>query len=680
MRPVNPLQRPAPWLLTVALQALLLLTFALPLRSAHALSFDAVGAGELLFKTGNEWQPSLRLGTRVDIQVTGLVARVTLEQRFQNPNKEWAEGSYVFPLPATAAVAEMRITVDDRVIIGEVREKQAAETIYKEAKAAGKRTALLDQNQPNLFRTRVANLGPGQEISVTLVYLEKVTFDSGEFRLRFPMTVTERFDPDAERRGAEEKPATNPDTEPHYEKTGAPPNPVQIIARIDAGLMLAEIRSPYHPVHIEAPNGDTTAYQVALANNIAPMDRDFVLRWRPTPGTAPRAALFAEQIEGDTYAMLMVMPPQTNGPVESHRQGLSREVIFVIDTSGSMQGQSIDAARQALGSAMRTLKRDDRFNIIAFNDQPMLLFNRPQLADGSYLRDGWEFVNRLEAGGGTRIMPALHAALEGQPEITKGAVRQVIFITDGAVTNGDKLFRLIDNKLGQSRLFTVGIGSAPNSHFMRKAAQFGRGSFTYIAETAEAQHEMTALFDKLATPQLQNLQVNWSGPAEMFPARVPDLYAGEPLVVTARLAGSAAALRARIEAGNGQWQANLQLPDTTAHRGISTLWARDKLESLYDHITENGESDATRDSIIEIGLRHKLISRYTSFVAVEQTPVRPAGTGLNSSRVPNARPAGRMLALPQTDAGTFTRLLLGSLSLLLALLALRARTHAGARL
>ncbi len=678
MHAINPIHKPVTWLLTAALQALLLLCLTLPLSAARALTLDEVGAGELLFKRGTEWQPSLRLGTRVDIQVSGMVARVTVEQRFQNPNPEWAEGSYVFPLPETAAVAEMRITVDDRVIVGEIHEKQAAQQIYNDAKAAGQRAALLEQNQPNLFRTRVANLGPDQEISVTLVYLEKLAYQSGEFSLRLPMTVTERFDPYTELRASGEMAPLDNDAEPHFAASNAPRNPVQITARIDAGMALAEIRSPSHPVHIEAApvsqasQAETTAYNVALANNVVPMDRDFVLRWRPTPGTAPRAALFAETIDDATYAMLMVVPPD----VGRSTQGLGREVIFVVDTSGSMQGQSIEAARQALGSALRTLERDDRFNIIAFDDQTVKLFSQAQLAAGSYLQDGWEFVNRLQAGGGTRMEPALRAALDGQPELAKGAVRQVIFITDGAVGNGDELFRLIDRKLGQSRLFTVGIGSAPNSHFMRKAAQFGRGSFTYIANTAEAQHEMTALFDKLAAPQLSNLSVNWSGTAEMFPARVPDLYAGEPLVVTAQLTDSAAPLRVSIADGNDQWREELRLPSVTAHPGVGTLWARDKLEALYDQITEHGESDTVRDAIVAIGLRHKLVSRYTSFVAVEQTPVRPAEAPVLSSRVPNARPAGQVLALPQTDAGTYSSLLFGALSLLLALVIARSRVQA----
>lgn len=672
MRPINPFRQPVPWLLAIALQTLLLLCLTLPLRSAHALTLDEVGAGELLFKNGNDWQPSIQLGTRVDIKVTGMVARVTIEQRFRNPNADWAEGSYVFPLPETAAVAEMRITVDDRMIVGEIREKEAAEQIYQQAKTAGKRAALLDQKTPNLFRTRVANLGPGQEISVELVYLEKVTYQRGEFSLRFPMTITARFDPFQAERAQGEMPALDPTAEPYFRDPGLPRNPVQITAQIDAGIPLATVVSPYHPVHVETVRDAQSSYRVALANNVVPMDHDFVLRWRPAPSAVPQASLFAEELDGDTYALLMVMPPERKPDMRR----LDRELVFVVDTSGSMGGGSIRAARKAMQMALRSLAPTDRFNVITFSDQAENLFPEAQLAAGSYLQDAKDYISRIEAGNGTNMDAALRAALDRQRPLPAGTVRQVILLTDGGVWGSDALFRYIDAKHGESKLFTVGIGSAPNNHFMRKAAQYGGGSFTNIANHDEANAVMAELFATLSAPQLSGLQVEWSGKNETFPQRIPDLYAGEPLVVTARIDGTARPLTATVRDASGQWQQRLTLTRTSSENGVSTLWARDKLEALYDRITENGESSRARDAIVEVGLRHKLVSRYTSFVAVEKTPVRPAGSDLNSSRVPNSLPAGQVLALPQTDAGTFMKLLLGILSLLLAKIVMQARSHA----
>jgi Ca-activated chloride channel family protein len=655
-------------LLTMLMQLMMLMLMLLS-HPVMAMTLNEVGTGELLFKTATGWQPSLRLGTRVDMQVNGMLARVTVEQRFQNTQTEWAEGNYVFPLPETAAVSEMTITVDNRIIVGEIHEKRAAEKIYRDAKAAGKRAALLEQNKPNLFRTKVANLGPQQEISVTITYLEKVRYENGEFSLRFPMTITKLFDASA---AAIEPPSQADEMQPLYELPGVPRNPVQITARIDAGLPLAEISSPHHSVLTER---DNTRYLVALANNVVPMDRDFVLRWRPTASTSPQAAIFAEEIDGDTYAMLMIMPPEHS----ANRQRLAREIIFVVDTSGSMQGASIEAAREALNTALGTLGPNDRFNVIAFDDDATLLFPEAKLAAGSYLQDGWAFINNLEADNGTNMEPALRAALEKQPSLSPGMLRQVVFITDGAVRGEDKLFRLIKKQLGQSRLFTVGIGGAPNSHFMRKAAQFGRGSFTYIATPAEVDVAMSRLFEKLAGPQLQDLQVIWPGSAESFPARIPDLYAGEPLVITARIDGTHSPLLARMSDGNDQWQQQVRLSSVSSYPGIATLWARDKLDALYDRITTNGENPAVRNEVVAIGLRHKLISRYTSFVAVERTPIRPMSARMNKNRVQNALPAGQVLALPQTATSTFENLLLGSLCLLLAFVASRTGAYAGAR-
>jgi len=479
----------------------------------------------------------------------------------------------------------------------------------------------------------------------------------GEPRLRFPMTITQRFDPDAALAQIEERPPAEPNrTEPTFAPPGARINPVQITASIDAGVTLEAVTSPYHPVSIEQQDN---TYQVALANNVVPMDHDFVLRWRPTPSEAPQAALFAEHLGGDTYAMLMVMPPA--GLVEPTR--LAREVIFVVDRSGSMGGVSIEAARRALGSALMSLARTDRFNIISFDDSTRQLFRTPQLADGGYLQDGWEFVQRLEAGGGTIMQPALSAALENQRKLPPGTVRQVVFITDGAVWNDTELLRFIDRNLGPSRLFTVGIGSAPNNHFMTKAAQFGRGSFTAIAHPGEAEAGMKTLFRKLEAPVLTDLSVGWSDEAEQFPARVPDLYLGEPLVVTAKVTGTNAPLVAGIRDSQGQWRDNVRLDAPGEHAGVATLWARDKLEALYDHITTTGDEASVKPKIVELGLRHKLVSRFTSFVAVEQVPVRPAGEPVASRKVPNAIPAGQVLALPQTDAGTYLSLVAGCLCL-----------------
>jgi len=663
---------------------------------ARALTLNEVGAGELLFRIDEEeqWDPAVQLGTKVEIRVTGLVARVSVEQRFRNSQPDWAEARYVFPLPETAAVNEMTVRIDDRLIVGEIHEKKKARAIHEQAKKEGKRTALVEQQRPNLFSTSVANIGPGQEVQVQLVYLERVAYTHGQFSLRLPLTITPRYIPGQPEphlpppntqyiSRTPQTPAPNvfgwaqptdevPDADqvtpfhrPEATTRAVTINPVEITASVDPGLPLATLASTYHEITI---NRQDTGYQVRLADGFVSMDRDFELTWQPVPSASPQAAVFTEVVDGETYALAMVMPPQEKGKGPE----LKREVVFIIDVSGSMSGESIVQARAALHMAMGTLKRKDRFNIIKFSNDATTLFSTAQLADGAYLQDAKRFIDRLEADGGTEMLPAIQAALRNQPIMARDEMRQVIFITDGAVGNEDKLFQFIHDHLGESRLFTVGIGSAPNSYFMRKAAQFGRGSFTYIGQQSEVQTKMAELFTQLEGPQLRDVAVNWPGVADTYPVTVPDLYSGQPLVITAKLRGPGGSLSIAGNSAERSWSQSLPLPDQGGAplnyvTGIATLWAREQLGALNDIIIRQGESEPLRRLMIDVALTHRLVSRYTSFVAVDRTPVRPAGEALGKRSVPNALPQGStILGYPQTATPAVEKFLFGIVSLMLA--------------
>ncbi len=303
------------WAITRQALALSLLT--LSLTSAHALTLDEVGTGELLFKSADQqnWNPAPQLATTVDIKVSGLVARVTVEQTFRNPGSEWAEARYVFPLPETAAVNDMRIRIGEREIVGEIHEKKAARKIYEQAKKSGKRAALVEQRRPNMFATNVANIGPNQEVSVTLTYLEKVSFEQGRFSLRFPMTITPRYIPGqplntehaepfsegvaqttilhTDRTSGWASPTTlvpdaheiTPYQNPRAATPSHPVNAARISASIDAGLPLANIGSPWHNIQIDRQGNQ---YRVELANGPIAMDRDFELSWRPIASATPQ--------------------------------------------------------------------------------------------------------------------------------------------------------------------------------------------------------------------------------------------------------------------------------------------------------------------------------------------------------------------------------------------------------
>jgi len=359
-------------------------------------------------------------------------------------------------------------------------------------------------------------------------------------------------------------------------------------------------------------------------------------------------------------------------PTQAIEKRLPRDVVFVIDTSGSMAGDSIRQARQALALAVDRLDGADRFNIIRFSSDTTALWSELKAANVKNRSRARRWVEGLLAGGGTEMAPALERALNGKS--TSGRVRQVLFLTDGAVGNESALFDIIEAHLDDSRLFTVGIGSAPNGHFMTKAAQFGRGTFTYIGKTNEVQEKMTSLFRKLETPVLTSIELHWPDgvQADVYPKRLPDLYAGEPLVVAAKLNRLQGSVELRgIQAGKG-FRVSLPLTKGGNSDGIDVLWARRKIEDLMDSLHEGADKEQVRTDVTRVALAHHLVSRYTSLVAVDRTPTRPANKTLTSRPVPTNLPSdmeygavfGQTAPFPQTATPAPLWLLGGLFSLL----------------
>jgi len=591
-----------------------------------------VKEGTLLLRArGGEALAAPLLGTEVMFRVSGPIARARVVQTFRNPENVWTEGIYVFPLPETGAVDRLRLRVASRVVEGEIRERGAAKQAYAQARAAGQRAALLDQERPNIFTTSVANIGPGETVVVELEYQQVLRFDSGRFSLRFPMVIGPRYIPAGPLQVADAMRITPPVMRPGTD--GMRTNPVTIRVTLDAGVALGAIDSPYHRIEVKAPSDSRR--EVSLAAGAVPANRDFELAWSPRAAALPQAAWFTEEKDGRHYGLLMLLPPAA--PREAR---LPREVVFVLDTSGSMAGASIRQAKEALELALGRLQPQDRFNVIEFNSSARALFETARDADSDNLRASTRWVRGLEARGGTEMAAALQLALDGADR--EGHVRQVIFLTDGAVGNEEHLFGLMRARLGGSRLFTVGIGSAPNSRFMTKAAQLGRGTFTYIGRIDEVRARMEELFAKLEAPVLKSLQVHWpdGAAAESWPARLPDLYAGEPVVLVARLDALRGELRVVGERNNAAWEARVPLERNTDAPGLGSLWAREKIGALVDSIREGAPEAQVRERVIELASAHRLVTKYTSFVAVDKTPAWAPEEPLKLSEVPTLLPEG----------------------------------------
>lgn len=656
--------------------------------TARAAEFAAPRGGELLFKdaNGEAMVPAPLVFTGVEIDVSGVVSRTRVTQRFVNPGNDWREGVYLFPLPEKSAVDHLDMTIGERRIVGEIRERQQARATYEQAKREGKKAALVEQERPNLFTTNVAPIGPGEEIVVAIEYQETLRYDQGAFSLRFPMGMTPRYIPGAPITTGGGGRAEDTDVVPDASRI-APPvvhpgvgkiNPVAITVRLDPGFRLARLASAYHPVDIEETADHR--YKVTLENGPAPADRDFALSWVPEVGAGPGAAVFVQKAQGRDYALALLIPNLP--PQEAPRA--PREVTFVIDTSGSMEGTSIVQAKAALMLAVDRLRSGDRFNVIEFNSHARSLFASPLPVDPSTLRQARTFVNALRANGGTEMREALETAFAA-PQ-AEGLVRQVIFLTDGAVGNEGELFALIRARLGERRLFTVGIGSAPNSHFMTKAAQFGRGSFTYIGDVREVQEKMGTLFRKLESPLLTDIAITWPGKAEAWPKVVPDLYAGEPIVVTAALSAAQGEVALTGRVGNQPWRATLPLAANGTGSGLGVLWARAKIDALLDEVVVGASADDVRNAVMAIALEHHLVSKYTSLVAVDITPTAPPSAFVQKTALPVNLPQGQSHeaifgGLPQTATPATLQMMFGALLLAVALIlggiASRLRRHAG---
>lgn len=620
------------------------------------------------------------LDTDVQIDISGLTARVRVRQQFSNPGTQWVEGVYVFPLPEDAAVDRMRLRIGERIIEGRIQEREQARQRYQAARQAGNKASLLSQERANIFTTSVANIAPDETVEVEIVYQQTLRYDQGEFSLRFPLVVAPRYIPGAPieeeqipafsaagwARDTSQVSDASRITPPLVDPGEGTLNPVSITIRLDPGMPLSRLESAYHRLSVR--RDAQGIHHLTLQQGRVPADRDFELKWAPAMAAEPRAALFTEQWQGEHYALLMVMPP--SAAVQAPPP--AREVVFVIDRSGSMLGESMAQARAALDLALTRLRPSDRFNVIRFNHTAEALFPRARTASRDNLNRARRYVGRLQADGGTEMLPALQLALE--QELEAGRLRQVVFLTDGSVGNETALLDLIHRRLGQSRLFTVGIGSAPNSYFMTRAAAFGRGSFTYIGKVQEVREKMQALFAKLENPLLTDIRIDWPEDlsVEMWPPRVPDLYSGEPILLALRMERPLPAATLSGKLAGMDWRQPLALRGGSEQSGIHLLWARRKIAALMEQKARGGDAQALRESILQVALKHRLVSRYTSLVAVDPTPARAPGEPLQRKPLPVNLPrgwqAGGVLgSLPQTATASELRLWSGLLLLLLGL-------------
>ncbi len=610
---------------------------------------DDAGTGSLLLRTSTagRYLPAPRVATDIDVHASGAVARTRLTQRFENPADGWVEGIYVFPLPEGAAVDTMKMQIGSRFLEGQIKERQEARAIYEKAKTNGKKASLIEQERPNIFQNRVANIGPHEIVTIQIEYQENVRFDSRKYRLRVPLVVAPRYTPSAWLlvacgadnaseaifgQTANTPPPVSPILPPAVGKT----NPVRLAVHIVAGFPLGEITSENHPINVMR-EGKSSA-TLSLREAVVPADRDFVLDFAPVPDAMPAVSLLKEHVGDSDYVLAQVLPP-AKAVVRIQKP---REAIFVLDNSGSMAGESIRQAKESLLLALGQLAPKDRFNVIRFDDTYTKLFSEPVDATPANVGYAKGFVEGIDAGGGTEMLAPLLAALADPTPADTSRLRQVIFLTDGEVGNEAELFAAIRGKLGRSRLFTVGIGSAPNGYFMGGAARAGRGTYTYIGAREQVSPKMAELFAKLERPVMTDVSAHWPDgfAGEAWPNPLPDLYEGEPIVVAVKTPKAAGTLALTGTLAGKPWKATIDLSAANSASGIEKLWARSKIAALEESRVDGTSSAEIDKSVLEVALEHHLTSRLTSLVAVDITPTRPNGADLRTAQMPLNLPAG----------------------------------------
>lgn len=620
------------------------LAYNVQVHAQDAIDFDDIESGMMMsFNQSNGEYHSLNLqNTTFDVDVFGLLATITVKQEFINQNPDWVtEGVYAYPLADMSALYGLKMTIGDRVIEGEIHEKKQAIRIYEQAKAEGKTATMVKQYRSNIFTSDIANIAPFEAIAVELTYQQSLRYVDGYFELQLPMAIKSRYIPaDYDAR-----------LPMHANVTDAMSR--QINVTLDAGFELDEIKSLYHEVSIDASGQQ---HEVTLSDQQLYDSHDFVLRWYPSLGQEPEMALFSEVLDGEEFSLLMVLPPVSG--VKSEQR---RNMTYIIDTSGSMHGEALEQAKDALLYALSELDEETYFNIIDFDSDAKVLFKGSRAATPEHINQALAFVDGFSSDGGTNMAPALKIAMNEDNNL-EGYLNQIIFLTDGSVGNEAMIFEQIVQEIGDARLFTIAIGPAPNNYFMNKAAMFGRGSYTHIGDLDQVDESMRLVFDKLASPAITDLAVNWSNAkVEQSPAVIPDLYVGEPLIITSKTAvqnklGGSTFSVSGLQGKKG-WSEGMTLKHDGRTKGIARLWARNQVEDWMDDLMLGGDGTALKAQIIHLALKHHLVTEFTALVAVDQTP--------DLTRMAAAK-AAQSLPYPQTALGWRGQLLSGLFLILLA--------------
>ncbi len=620
------------------------------IRPPRAVADNEPAGGGLVTKSPDreEFIPVPLKHTAVTARIDAYVASVDVIQQFHNPFDTKIEAVYVFPLPDNAAINEFIMTIGDRRIRGVIRERAEAERLYRDARDQGRVATLMTQERPNIFTQKVANIEPGRQIDVSIRYFQTLAYSDGWYEFEFPMVVGPRFNPPMTTAGVGATPrdaigSTGQQTQVPYlrpnERSG---HDIALSLVLNPGVEIEELASVNHLVDQLVDESGRVLIQLSARDRIP--NKDFVLRYRVAGDRLKTHFLAQRDARGGGYFTLMLYPPGDTSSIERHPM----EMVFVIDASGSMDGRPFQQARDAVIHALKRLQPTDTFQVIRFAGSSSSFAPLPVEATSANVRQAIGYVSRLQTGGGTIMVEGVKSALSFDPDPDR--LRFVCFLTDGYIGNEREVLRAVSENLGQSRIFSFGIGASPNRYLMNRMAKLGTGVAAYIALDESSEEVMGRFFDRVSKPVMRDLRIDWEGlnVVDVYPRRIPDLFAGRPVVLTGRYLptqGAFATPLAKVSASHADETIELTIPvdvdHAQSHNSLANVWARAKLADLSDELTLVDPLDEHKliAAIRQTALDHNLMSAYTAFIAVDAAG-RTAGDYGVTVHVPVPTPEG----------------------------------------
>ncbi len=570
--------------------------------------------------------------TDVETEISGFLARVTVTQRFSNPSNRPVDAVYTFPLSAKAAVDRMTMKVGERTVTGTIKRKEEARRIYDAARKAGQVASLLDQERPNIFTQSVANIMPGERVLITISYVETLDYRDGSYRFVFPMVVGPRYVSGGVPDAAQITPSVaGPESRAGHD--------VSLKVTLDAGVPLMDLKSTLHAVDVQRTS-DRSAV-VELQDKATIPNKDFIVTYDVAGGKIEDAVMVHRDERGGFFTL--ILQPPDRAPSEDVSP---KELVFVLDTSGSMSGFPIEKAKECIRLALDGLYPSDTFNLVTFAGETSVLFPEPVPATPENLAAAQEFLDSRRGAGGTEMMTAIRTALE--PSDQQDHLRIVCFMTDGFVGNDMAIVGEIQ-KHPNARVFSFGIGNSVNRFLLDKMADEGRGEAEFVTLDDDGSAAARRFHERVRSPLLTDVTVDWAGlrVTDVSPRRIPDVFSAKPIVVTGRYttAGKATIRIAGRQGGRDVVrEVAVDLPEREpAHDALASLWARQRVEDLMSEdwagIQRGTPRPDVQDSITRLGLDYGLVTQFTSFVAVEERVVRRGGKS-RRIQVPVAVPDG----------------------------------------